>query len=364
MPFDRGTLTFTIFEIPEELPENIIDLFASRKAGTLDSVNDEPQIGWVTGHHLLDTSIDAGSAQSGGCYYLALRQAVRKIPGSLLNALCRREEQAYIKANNLEYVSGKLKRQIKEETVEKHINKMPPSLSGIPFVLEPNRRLMYVGATSQAQIDLFVDNFMQTTGIEPVQFTPEYILEKELKRLAIDVPILCLEQGVTLTEAHLGRDFLLFLWYYSESVGELEHPEYGSFDVLIEGPLNFEGDGEDRGAGETVVRKGESPLRSAEAKAALSVGKKLKKAKLSLTRLNQIWSGTFDADKFSFSSFKLPEGEQMNDFEIFAERIENLAIFRDAITAYFLKFAEAMSKENFENTRKAICEWADKRESI
>lgn len=364
MPFDRGNITFTIFELPEALPENFIELFAARKAGTLDSVNEEPQIGWVTGHHLLDTTIDEASAQVGGCCYLALRQAVRKIPGSLLNALCRREEQAYMRANNLEYVSGKLKRQIKEETIEKHIQKMPPSLSGIPFVIEPHRRLMYVGATSQAQIDLFVDNFMQTVGIEPYQLTPELILEKELKRLAVDVPILSLEKSVTPTEAHLGRDFLLYLWYYSESVGELEHPEYGSFDVLIEGPLSFEGDGEDRGSGETVVRKGESPLRSAEAKAALSVGKKLRKAKLSLTRLNQIWSGTFDADKFSFSSFKLPEGEQMNDFEIFAERIENLAVFRDAIVAYVVKFAEAMSKENFENTRKAITEWAEKRESI
>ena len=120
MPFDRGSITFTIFELPEALPENVIDLFAAHKAGTLDSVSEEPQIGWVTGHHLLDTAIDSASAQTGGCYYLALRQAVRKIPGSLLNALCRREEQAYMKANNLEYVSGKLKRQIKEETVEKH----------------------------------------------------------------------------------------------------------------------------------------------------------------------------------------------------------------------------------------------------
>ena len=65
MPFDRGNITFTIFELPEALPENFIELFAARKAGTLDSVNDEPQIGWVTGHHLLDTTIDEASAQVG-----------------------------------------------------------------------------------------------------------------------------------------------------------------------------------------------------------------------------------------------------------------------------------------------------------
>jgi len=44
MPFDRGSITFTIFELPEALPENVIDLFAAHKAGTLDSVSEEPQI--------------------------------------------------------------------------------------------------------------------------------------------------------------------------------------------------------------------------------------------------------------------------------------------------------------------------------
>ena len=48
MPFDRGNITFTIFELPEALPENFISLFAAKKAGTLDSVSEEPQIGWVT----------------------------------------------------------------------------------------------------------------------------------------------------------------------------------------------------------------------------------------------------------------------------------------------------------------------------
>ena len=65
MPFDRGSITFTIFELPDAVPENIVDLFAARKAGTLDSVSDEPQIGWVTGHHLLPVSDHEVLASSG-----------------------------------------------------------------------------------------------------------------------------------------------------------------------------------------------------------------------------------------------------------------------------------------------------------
>ena len=363
MPFDRGSFAFTMFELPDALPENIIDLFAAHHAGTLDSVTGDPQIGWVTGHGLLDTNIDPGNSQLGGCYYLTLRQAVRKIPSSLLAALCRREEQAVMRAENRQYLSSKQKREIKEDMIEKHLNKMPPSLSGITVVIEPNSRLLYAGATSNTQIDLFVENFYQVTQMEPLQLTPELILEREFNTTSANFPQLSID-GRTSGDPSIGRDFLMYLWYFGEMVGKLEHPEYGEFDLMIEGPLLFAGDDDDRGAAETTVKKGGSPLRSAEAKAAINVGKKLKKAKLTITRMNQIWSGTFDADRFVFTGFKLPEGEEMNEDEIFAERIQNLEIFRAALIGYFKAFASAMLGDEFEKTQQAVRDWAASRDGI
>ncbi len=363
MPFERGSFSFAMFEVAEDFPENLLDLFAAKKAGSLDSVTAEPQIGWVTGHHLLDTTIDEASAQMGGSYFLMLRQAVRKMPSSLLNAICRREEQAYMRANNLEYVSGKIKKQIKEEALEKHLQKMPPALSGIPVVIEPHQKLLYVGATSRTQIEFFIDQFYQTTKMEPLQLTPGLLLEREFQVTGASFPVLSLT-GTIEEEPSIGRDFLLWLWFYSETEGKLQHEQYGEFDLMIEGPLTFAGDGDARGAGEMTVKKGDSPLRSAEAKAALEVGKKLRKAKLTLTRANQIWSGTFDADQFAFGSFKLPEGEEMNADEVFAERVLNLSIFREALVAYFHKFAETMMGMDFPETEKAIREWAKNRDAI
>ena len=66
MPFERGSVTFAMFELNGELPEDLLELFAAKKAGPLDAVDAEPQFGWVTGHHLLDTTIDEASAQFGG----------------------------------------------------------------------------------------------------------------------------------------------------------------------------------------------------------------------------------------------------------------------------------------------------------
>ena len=355
-----------MFELSGELPEDLLGLFAAKKAGPLDSVDSEPQFGWVTGHHLLDTTIDEASAQLGGCYFLTLRQAVRKMPGALLNAICKREEQAYMRANELEYVSAKMKKQIREEALEKHIQKMPPALSGIPMVLDPNEKLLFVGATSRTQIDLFIDNFFQATKLEPLQLTPGLMLERAFQITEATFPVLNIANlPGSGAEPAIGRDFLMWLWFYSETIGKLLHPQYGEFDILIEGPLTFADEGEAKGAGETTVKKGDSPLRSAEAKAAVAVGKKLKKAKLSLTREKQVWSGTFDADQFAFGSFKLPEGDALtNEDEIFAERVQNLIVFREAMTLYFRKFAETMMGLEFPKFENEIREWAKNRDAI
>ena len=104
MPFDRGTFSFTMFTLREELPEDAGEIFGARKACKLDEVTGEPSFGWVTGQHLLDTEIDEGTARFGSAYYLSLRRAVRKIPASLLNALCRRAEEARMKETGKNFI--------------------------------------------------------------------------------------------------------------------------------------------------------------------------------------------------------------------------------------------------------------------
>ena len=365
MPFDRGSITFSMFDISGDIPENFAEMFAASKAGTLDSVTAEPQLGWVTGQHLLDTNIDEGSAQCGGSYYLTLRQAVRKIPASLLNALCRREEQAFLAANpGRDYVSGKDKKRIKEDVIERHINKMPPALSGVSMVLEPHDKYLYLGTGSQSQIDLFIENFYRITKMEPLQLTPALILEREFQTTCAAFPALKLNDSPAVpADPQVGRDFLTWLLYYSESVGKLTF-ENNEFDIMLEAPLVLLDENEARGAGETTVKKGDSPLRGAEVKAALEVGKKLKKAKFTLTRDdNSVWCGTFDADNFVFGSFKLPEGEEMNPDEIFADRVRALATFRQVLVEYFKLYASAMLADR-DAVERDMREWINNREAI
>ena len=363
MPFERGGVTFSIFKLNNAWPEDALESFNAYRAGTLDSVKDDVQVGWTTGRCLLDSNLDENSVIAGSCWYLNLRKAERKIPSSLLNAIIKREELVYMRANDLEFVPSKVKREIKAQAVEQYLMKMPPSIAATPMVYDPAAKLLYLGTGSAKQIEDFIAFFYQTLNLEPLQITPGTLLNEEFGKLETDLPILSLN-GEELEDMMPGRDFLTYLWYLSES-GEaaVTHAQYGDFDILVEGPLVFGSGDMAKGSAETSVKKGDLPQQSAEAKAALAVGKKLKKAKVTLTRGEDIWSGTFDADKFIFSSLTLPEGEELEPDSRFGERMQNLLVFNEAWKECFKLYAKNMF-DNFEETTKKLQDWAANRNSL
>ncbi len=367
MPFDSGNITLTFFRLPASLPENVLDLLHAGRAGTLDAVKTEPVYGWVSGRHLLESDINEETAICGGHIYINLRKAERKIPSTLLTAICRREELVFMQANDCTVVPRKVRRQIKQDAMEKHLMKMPPSLTATPVVIDKNSNNLYLGTASNAQIDDFVSKFINAVGIEPHQITPDYIMEVEMQSTSFDIPILTIadendDTGYP-TPSTPARDFLTWLWYYMENEGEmLEIEDLGLFGVCVDGPLTFAYSDNDRG--ETTIKKG-NPLRSPEAQTALTIGKKLKKSKLMIARDTQIWSCTFDADKFAFSGLTLPEGEEMGDVHsVFEERITNIEIFRKVITAFFVKYVNLTTSDDWKDTEAKIVKWAEERETL
>ncbi|MCP4177363.1 MAG: recombination-associated protein RdgC [bacterium] len=360
MPFDRGSFSMSMFKLTEDLPENALELFDGNNAGKLDEVKDEPQLGWVSGRHLLERTIDEETAILGGHLFLNLRTAQRKVPSALLKAESRMEELAYIKATGNPDVPRKVKREIKETIEEKRLPQMVPSISGIPVVVDQTDNTLYLGATSVTQIDTFLGLFNDTLKIAPVQLNAEELMFEQ----KIDPKQYT---GISFKDSndqdyYPGRDFLTWLWYFSEEKnGEVEVKNYGKFATMIDGPLSFCADGE--GALESVMRKG-NPLRSAEARAALSVGKKLKKAKLIFAKEGETWTAVFDADNFTFSSVTLPEGEEMEYISRFAERINNTHIFKNIFKSFFAYFINELNSENWKNEVDSFRKWVESRESL
>lgn len=364
MPFEKGSVTIAIYRLTEKLPENYLEFFAANTAGTLDSVKDEPVTGWVSGRHLLEVKIDEETAICGGHVYLNMRTAERKIPATLLNAICRREEFVYMQANNTISVPSKIRKEIKEDAIEKNLMKMPPSISAVPFVIDMASDMLYLGTGSPTQRDNFLEFFHKTVEVEPFPVDAQDMMHRLFDATVTDLPAIRFSaEGQADSEPVPGRDFLTWLWYYSEEGGgKISLDNYGDFECMVEGPLTFAFSAEAKGSAEANIKKG-NPMRSAEAKAALQVGKKLKKAKVTIVRGQDAWAFTFDADKFVYGSLSLPDGEEMEIASCFAERVTFLHIFNLAMQEYFRVFAESMRSKDFHALEKKIMKWASERDS-
>lgn len=372
MSFESGSISLMICPLSGKMPEDYLARLAPYKAGRLDDVKDEPAIGWVSGRHLLETEIAENTSVFGGHLYVNLRKAERKIPSQLLNAICRREELVYMQANDCLFVPKSEKRRIKEDAVERNLMKMPPCISATPIVVDLAQGILYFGGTSLTAFDAFVPEFLRAFEVEPVPLSPNELMASLFQQTELDLPSLSfVADGTVDDEPMPGRDFLTWLWFYAEkNLGVLEVKDLGEFTMMLEGPLTFSfssaksKDPDLAGAGESVVKKG-NPLTSAEAKAALAVGKKLKKAKIMLARSDaEKWTFTFDADTFAFSGLKLPEGEEMEQHSLFQERIEALHTLYTVMRAYFEVFAKSLMGTELANTEKLLRQWAKERESL
>lgn len=362
MPFDSGNVSFIICQLPKPISEDALNTFAEFAAKPLDKIGRDETRGWVTGRHLLDTNINEETAYLSGFLYLTLRTAVRKVPGSLFKAECRVEELAYMQANKTFNVPRKQKKQIQESVEDRMLPDMPPALAGIPFVVDSNHNVLYLGATSISKVDAFLDFFHETLGFEPTPLYPEILAETLFGVNRHDIePLTFTPRSVEVEDlSTCGRDFLTWLWFFQNEEGgtfTLDSME-GSFGVMIEGPLTFSAECQG-GAMESVVRKG-VPTASAEAKAAMLGGKKLRKAKIRLVKDKEEWSFGLDADSFIISGMKLPEGEKLDPMSFFQERMLYLNIFREAFQKLFGLFIEqASDAKQADDLCQSLMNWTE-----
>ncbi len=336
MSFESGSISFRMFYVPGSLPEAVHERFADEVLGSIDNLLDEELSGWVGPRHLLDRDINEGSVWPSGFLRLTLCQAQRKIPASLLRAECRMEEMVWMQAEHRDYVNRQQKSEIKQQIIEKLLPQMPPQLKGIDFCYNPKEKVLYASSLSDKQLDAFLINFGKTTQTKLIPIDPVSAAWSEARCRADQWPqwSFAAEQWA---DCSPGREFLMWLWFMSEAKGgEVELPEGGSFSVLVEGPLLF--DQEEQG--ETAIRKGE-PMLSAETRAALLSGKKLRRAKLTLARGGEeCWTCTLDADTFIFRSIKLPKTEAIDAEGRFQERMEMIDTFRQAFLGLYCTFAK------------------------
>lgn len=361
MSFESGSLSLRLYALPETMPTDFVERFAAMAAPPQNLMGSEAVTGWVTGRHLLDRNINEDSAMVAGYLRLTLMKAERIIPPALLKAECMIEQLALMQARDLQFLKRTEKAEIKKEVIRRLLPEMPLTLTGIEMAAIPDARYLYTTATTDKQSDAFVLHFRQATGISPVPLTAETLAAAEIHQDIRDIQPTSFspEQPDEQAEPRIGRDFLTWLWFFSEACGGIANLEGGQVGVLIEGPLAFAYEG--AGAHDTVLRKG-NPTVSAEAKTALISGKKLRAAKVSFTMDEAVWKFTFDADNFIIRSVSLPKSEAVDVTGRFQDRMIALETLRTIITGLYLRFLEErLNNAEWEALRETIHKWVANR---
>jgi hypothetical protein len=357
MAFESGSVSFRLFLLAQPVAEEAVKRFAKHALPPLDTLGEGKVAGWVTGRHLLDRHVTADTAHYGGYLRLTLVGAERKIPTALFRAECKMEELAQLAASGNERLSARARSEIRESVTSRLLPTMPPQLKAMPFIAEAEGERLWATALSDGQAEDFAMQFGQAAGITPIPLTPE----AAAARRKIDVrqwDLACYSpeaEGEPVSD-RVGHDFLTWFWFVAEARrGLVKLPDLGEFGLLLEGPLTFVMEG--GGAHEIVLRKGE-PRVSAEAKAALLAGKKLKRAKIAFARGDDVWSCALDADSFAFRGLKLPQTEQLDAVSRFQDRMRLLENFCDVFYGTFDQFAqERNDAKRWPDTLKEIRKW-------
>ncbi|MDA1088350.1 MAG: recombination-associated protein RdgC [Verrucomicrobia bacterium] len=362
MGFESGNISFRGFYLKRKMPGDAVRRFADHALPALESLRNEPITGWVTGRHLLDRHITDESAIFAGYLRLNLVKAERKIPAPLLRAECMMEELAAMQAEGLEYLKRDQRIKIKKEITERLLPDMPPQLKAIPIVCGRDDEFIFSGAMSDGQVEALILHLSQALGSGLDPMTPESAALKRKGHSIQDLVVTslspeCADEEVSESP---GLDFLTWLWFYSETRGgELETGQ-GTWAVMLEGPLTFVMEGS--GAHEASLRKG-SPLQSVEARCALLGGKKLSRARVTLARGDEQWSGELDAQSFAMRGVKLPKTEELDAVSRFQDRMLSLKSYLDGILAYYDAFLdERIDPRRWKETVGQMRKWVANRE--
>ncbi len=157
----------------------------------------------------------------------------------------------------------------------------------------------------------------------------------------------------------LGREFLTWLWFRSESQeGVFDLAELGTVEILFEGRMTLEPDGEERGDKFTCDGAG---TRLGEARFSLTRGKKVTQVSLRLLRGDDEWSFTLDAAWLNLSGLKVPKVMQdaREDAEgLFYERMFLIEQPVAVVNALFEEFIRLrVSPEWDQDELPALVEW-------
>lgn len=164
--------------------------------------------------------------------------------------------------------------------------------------------------------------------------------------------------------AFLGREFLTWLWFQSDTQSGLVEPADGgsAVEVWFVDRLTLSGGGQ--GSSRVVVRS-EEPGASWEARTALRAGKKVEQACLRIVREQREWGLIITGSTLAVSSVKLPAILTREEDDQTQERFHLLDQIDELVGALFVRFMKLrFDRSNWTAEVEAMRSWVAEEDGV
>ncbi|HOO00503.1 MAG TPA: recombination-associated protein RdgC [Syntrophales bacterium] len=351
MGFLKGTATFSRFRLPsggadldEGEFERRLKAFSFRDFFPLEA---EHNMGWTSLEDVLDSSFRRHPPTVGPFRLFCLRKDRRAVPAALLKLRCLEAERRFLSERGVKRLYRNQRDTIREEVRRDLTEKAEavPTFTDVCWSLRDG--IVYFGSLSPREMQDFVDMFRRTFDLEAALLDP-----------ARDLP-----PGEGEAPPFMHRDFLTWLWFKAqERDGTVAIDDTEEVEVLFVRRLVL-ASGEGEYAEQVICSGRHADLR--EGKEAVRQGKRIKEARLRLTRDTARWEFTYKADTASFSAMKIPapaeEAEEGEDGDgMLLERIylmERAAVTMDLL---FGRFAAVRLSPAWEEEAARMERWANR----
>jgi hypothetical protein len=341
---------------PDQIAQHLMS-----KALDAETVKDEKVLGW-SNRYPGDSDFEAeGFMVTDSELHFMFVEAQRKAPESAVQAQCQKLEVQHMEENGLSMISRRRKNEIKKEVVEALAASATVSYDSTEMYYMAEEGYLIIASTSVKKCDTIISLFMETLPVTAYpaivgNMCPTYSKDDHEP---LDLRVEDASDGLEDNDMVMARDFLIWLWYMNETADPITIPVFDdvrTVEIGIEGPLQFVNEGAS-GAFKVKVDKG-LPTLAGEAQNALSNGKKLQKAKISLAMGDEIYVFAFDADSTTYSGLKCPDGEAMSRGDRISERAGMIVQLNEIITQFVNVFAAFVA--DYAN-RQEMLEWVNLR---
>jgi len=389
MSFDSGSISFRRFAVVgphiESITQDILDTLAAHTLRSPDiGVPELTEYGFCGGRHILDNEFSFDRNVFADCLSFALRIDTNKIPADVQRAHLIIEEEAAAKDNPSGFISKVQKKDAKDAVRRKLEEDLRAgrfrSTKMLPILWDFEHRILYTAANPK-QFELLAELFERAFNLSLQPLTAGSLalrlLEPDGRRrdyedfkptrfiIGPDGESQFPDYPWTLKSPEpkdfLGNEFLLWMWFHSETSDEIRVREPSgsaagsSCSLVFEKSLDL--DCAYAQTGKVSVRS-TAPARMPETRHALRTGKLPRKAGLLLEAHRQEFSFTLNPESFTLSSTKLPQVEDAETPRaVFEERITLLRDLCNVLDSLFNTFLLLRASATWESQTASIRRW-------